>query len=83
MSGAIALVKEGCGTHFVYDNGEFERHKKMGWVERPKDWKEKKLEEDRVKRIEAAKAEQQRLAAELAELESTEVKRGPGRPKAK
>ncbi len=84
-----ALVKEGCGTHFVYDMSELERHKKMGWTERPKDWKEVKLEEDRVKKLEAMKAEQQRLTAELAALELVEVlkaehqevKRGPGRPK--
>jgi hypothetical protein len=82
-----ALVKEGCGTHFVHDQGELERHLKLGWVKRPDDWKDKKREADRVRRLELAKAEQERLAAEVAALESTEKapesaeKRGPGRPR--
>jgi hypothetical protein len=77
----IALVKEGCGTHFVYDQGELERHLKLGWKKRPDDWKERELEERRQKRLEAAKAEQERLAAEVAELETPAETPKRGRPK--
>lgn len=78
------LVKEGCGTHIVYDQGELERHLKMGWTKQPEDWLEKKNEAAKARRLEEMKAEQARLAAEIAASESTEEKpkRGPGRPRA-
>jgi hypothetical protein len=63
-----ALVKEGCGTHFVYDQGEVDRHLKLGWTIRPADWKAEKLAEDKAKRLEAVKAERARLEAEEVAL---------------
>lgn len=73
------LVKEGCGTHIVYDQGELDRHLKMGWKPRPADWKTAKQEEGAARRLEAIKAEQSRLAAEadaLAKLEKPQRKVG-------
>lgn len=66
----IALVKEGCGTHFVYDTQEMERHLKMGWQVRPENWKELKKKADDEKRHAALKAEQARIARELGLLEA-------------
>lgn len=91
-----ALVKEGCGTHFVYDQGEVDRHLKLGWSIRPADWKAKKLAEDKERRLAANKAEMARLAAEAEALEAAPtvtavvsdpgvttvtVPKKPGRPK--
>lgn len=68
------LVKEGCGVHVVYDQGELERHLKMGWTDRPEDWLEQKNAAFKAKRAEEIKAE-------LARLEEPEEKKKPGRPK--
>lgn len=76
----IALVHPEHGTHFVYDNEEVARHKKLGWEVRPPDWKEKHKAEVKAKQLAAMKAEQERLAAEVAELESGEPKK-VGRPR--
>lgn len=75
----IALVHPEHGTHFVYDHGERDRHLKLGWKVRPDNWKEEKLAADRERKKLAMKAEQERLAAELEELEAPEPKKR-GRP---
>lgn len=67
-----ALVKEGCGTHFVYDTSELERHVKMGWSVRPADWKKAQLEADKGRRAAAIAAELERLKAEQAEMGDVE-----------
>lgn len=68
----VALVHPDHGTHFAYDKGELERLKKAGWTVRPDDWKAQKQAADKARRLEAAKAEQERLAAEVAALEAAE-----------
>lgn len=70
-----AMIKEGCGTHFCYDQGEVDRHKKMGWTVRPKDWKAAARAEQEAKRREAIKAEMARLEAEAAALEAKKPKK--------
>lgn len=84
----VAMVKEGCGTHFVFDHQEQERHEKLGWKVRPADWKAVKTAEDAERRKAAAKAEMARLAKEVAALEAAEgekaeepAKKKGGRPK--
>lgn len=78
------LVKEGCGTHIVFDQGELERHLKMGWAVRPDDWLEKQREEKKRRRLEALKAEQEALEAEVAQIEQPAESEQPkrrGRPR--
>jgi hypothetical protein len=65
----IYLVKEGCGTHVVYDMGEYERLKKFGWVDRPEDWLEQKKAAYKEARGAEIKAEMARLAAEASTLD--------------
>ena len=72
------LVKEGCGTHIVFDQGELERHLKMGWSVRPDDWVEREQAAKRERRLAQIKTEQAMLEAEALEVQ---VKRGPGRPR--
>jgi hypothetical protein len=68
----IALVHPQHGTHFIYDKGQIKDFEKQGWSVRAADWKEKKRESDRLRKVEALKAEQQRITAELAAAEAVE-----------
>lgn len=69
----IYMVKEGCGTTVVFDQGEYERHKKLGWTDQPKDWLERKNAASKAQRAETVKAELARLTAEAAALEGEEA----------
>lgn len=70
----FALVHPDHGTHFVYSKDEVAAHEKLGWKIRPENWKELRQEEVRLKQIAARKADQERIAEELAELEKPKRK---------
>ena len=70
----IAIVKEGCGTLFVESNQEFERHKAMGWKERPANWKDAQKVEDAARRKEAIAAARAQLDADEKEIAEIEKK---------
>lgn len=74
------LVKEGCGTHIVFDQGELDRHLKMGWTLRPADWLEKQIVAKKAARIAELRKEQAALEAEAEALAAPqEEKQKPGR----
>lgn len=69
----IYMVKEGCGTHIVYDQGECERHKKMGWELAPKDFHEKVAAKGKETRMRILKEQQAAAAAQIAQMEEDDA----------
>lgn len=85
---AFYMQKEGCGVNVVYDQGEVERHKKLGWELVPADFHQKVLDKGKETRLRILKEQQAAAAAQLAELEQQEAveveapaPKKPGRPK--
>jgi hypothetical protein len=79
----IALVHPLHGTHFVYDQDAKAEHLKLGWSVRPDNWKELKAEAERQRKVAGLKAEQERIAKELAAVETPERKKPGPKPKVK
>lgn len=70
---AIYMQKEGCGIQVVFDQGEAERHKKLGWEPVSKDFHEKVAAKGKETRVRILKEQQAAAAAQLAEIEEDDA----------